>query len=326
VSCAGCHPTARALAGFTEAPTTCQGCHAADDKHKGAFGEGCANCHGTDRWDDARLSGSPEVHEKLGFSLDAHQRTASGAAFACKDCHTGGSYRNARTSCADCHREEEPKFMAAHIAAFGDGCLACHDGKDRYGARQFSHDTTGMPLTGAHQRIPCTDCHAGARTPADFSRGATECATCHQKEDRHRGRLGTDCGACHNTRTWEGARFDHARTTSACVSCHRNDDRHGGRLGTDCAACHNTRSWEGAGLRHSFFPLDHGGRGTIACRTCHADAPNYKTYTCYGCHEHNRDRVLRQHAEEGTPRDIDNCVRCHRGGGGHEGGEGGDDD
>ncbi len=332
VSCEECHTAVRGLGAFADAPKDCHGCHEQDDTHKGEYGNDCSGCHSTDTWKNAKVNGSPAVHEKLGFSLTAHRKTSAGKAFTCRDCHTGGSFRQAATTCIDCHRKEDPRFMARHQQDFGDDCRGCHDGKDRYGKGVFSHDSTRMPLDGAHQRIGCGECHEGARKPADFRRGATDCLSCHRVDDRHRGRFGTDCAACHSTRTWEGARFDHDRTTASCISCHRADDRHRGRFGTDCAACHSTRSWEGARFEHR-FPIDHGEGGNNSCETCHADAPNYKTYTCYGCHEHSRDRVLRQHREEGVPRDLDNCVRCHRGGGEHEGrgergweGEGDDDD
>lgn len=247
-------------------------------------GRRCLSCHTEHRGRSGSLTlaADPAVHDRLGFSLAGHRTTTAGAAFTCRDCHRGGSFRQAEEGCAGCHREEEPRFVTAHVAAFGEQCLDCHDGVDRYGRNAFSHDTTGMPLTGGHRRIGCGECHAGARTPADFSRATADCASCHRKDDRHRG-----------------------------------------AFGADCAACHGTTSWEGARIRHS-FPLDHGEGGRIACRTCHPDAPNYKTYSCYGCHEHSRDRVLRQHQEEGVPRDLDNCVRCHRSGREHEGGEGGD--
>ncbi len=370
-SCVGCHPTAKTLADFTAAPADCRGCHEKDDKHRGGYGDNCATCHGTDRWDDARLNGSPEFHESLGFALTAHRKTSAGTPFACRDCHTGGSFRLDSSGCTDCHLSYQSQFVTGHVAAFGSGCLGCHDGKDRYSRGRFSHDSTGMPLANAHQRLECAACHLGARTPADFRKASTECLSCHRSDDKHGGRYGTDCATCHTTRTWKGATFDHGRTTAACVGCHRSDDKHGARYGTDCASCHTTRTWKGATFDHARttaacvschrsddrhnggFGTDcaapatrpepgrapgsstpsrsnHGEGGTIPCKTCHADAPNYKTYTCYGCHEHSRDRILRKHQEERVTRDLDNCVRCHRTGGEHEGegedGRGEDDD
>jgi len=51
VACEGCH-TRPAPAGrnAAEVGNTCVGCHRRDDKHDGAFGPTCAQCHFTDNW------------------------------------------------------------------------------------------------------------------------------------------------------------------------------------------------------------------------------------------------------------------------------------
>jgi hypothetical protein len=59
----------------------------------------------------------------------------------------------------------------------------------------------------------------------------------------------------------------------------------------------------------------------VECVTCHV-GNDYSRYTCYGCHEHTVQNILREHRDEGI-RDLDNCVRCHRSADG-EGGEGDD--
>ena len=46
--------------------------------------------------------------------------------------------------------------------------------------------------------------------------------------------------------------------------------------------------------------------------TCHVDNI-YDAYTCYGCHEHSRAKIRREHLEEGI-RDYENCAECHRSG------------
>ena len=63
---------------------------------------------------------------------------------------------------------------------------------------------------------------------------------------------------------------------------------------------------------HSVFPLDHGDEERVAgCTTCHPQRTT--SYTCYGCHEHGRAKVLEQH--EGQRLDqLKDCVRCHPGG------------
>jgi hypothetical protein len=110
-----------------------------------------------------------------------------------------------------------------------------------------------------------------------------------------------------------------------CIGCHRADDEHRGEFGSDCGECHSVETWEGARFDHE-FPLDHGEEGTIPCRTCHEDRTNYKSYTCYGCHEHSPARIRAKHDEEGiTGRELEDCVRCHPTGREHEGeGRGGE--
>jgi hypothetical protein len=76
-----------------------------------------------------------------------------------------------------------------------------------------------------------------------------------------------------------------------------------------CAQCHQTQAWKPATFDHDkHFLLDENHN--VSCVTCHA-ANDYSKYTCYGCHEHTPENVLREHREEGI-RNLDNCVRCHR--------------
>jgi hypothetical protein len=79
-----------------------------------------------------------------------------------------------------------------------------------------------------------------------------------------------------------------------------------------CAVCHSTKQWKPATFNHSrYFRLD--GDHRASCRTCHPSQGNYKSYTCYGCHEHNESRIASEHREEGIY-NYGNCMKCHRGG------------
>jgi hypothetical protein len=245
----------------------------------------CLGCHTEHRGRSAsltRFDGSGAAHDRFGFSLAAHRRTAGGRPFACTDCHAGRSFRFAAASCVSCHRDYQADFLNRHLFAWGSDCRACHDGGDRFSRGRFSHDTTGFPLTGRHGQRDCADCHAGSRALAAFRSAPTDCVGCHRADDTHRGDFGTDCAACHGTDSWESARFDHT------------------------------------------FPLDHGDGGRIPCRTCHEQPRNWKSYTCYGCHEHTPQRIRREHLEEGIERNLDDCVRCHATGRKEEGERGGE--
>jgi hypothetical protein len=55
--------------------------------------------------------------------------------------------------------------------------------------------------------------------------------------------------------------------------------------------------------------------------TCHPNA--LTAYTCYGCHEHDPQKIRAKHLKKGIS-DFANCIACHPTGQEHEGG--GDDD
>lgn len=246
-----------------------------------ADGDRCQSCHGEHRGTTGAITsvkGFDAAHGRLGFSLGAHRRTASGNAFRCADCHAGKRFTFDDTRCESCHREYQEPFVTTHVAAWGSDCRGCHDGADRFSRGAFSHDTTGFPLVGAHRRPTCDACHARSRTLPGFREAPATCVGCHEQDDTHRGTMGTDCGSCHRTARWDDATF-----------------------------------------AHDAFPLDHGGERRIACRTCHEDPRNYKSYTCYNCHEHSRARVAAEHRGEVRRATLDHCLACHRGGGGGEG-------
>jgi hypothetical protein len=238
----------------------------------------CVGCHTEHLGSTAsltRTTGFAESHDALGFALAAHARTADGAAFVCADCHgtSAKAFRFDDDRCESCHRDYQGAFVARHVAEWGKECRSCHDGTDRFSAGRFTHDSTALPLDGAHRQADCVSCHIDVRRLAHFADAPT-----------------------------------------TCIGCHRADDEHRGEFGTDCASCHSTTRWEGATFAHEVFPLDHGEDGIIACKTCHEDASNYKSYTCYNCHEHSRARVAAEHRGEVDTADLDDCVRCHEGG------------
>ncbi|WP_036517575.1 class III cytochrome C family protein [Nevskia soli] len=139
-----------------------------------------------------------------------------------------------------------------------------------------------------------------------------------------------DCLACHGEH--EGVRklssahrFSHElllpEVRQRCESCHSkpNDSLHG-TISGGCAQCHSQNGWKPATFEHDrYFPLT--GEHQAQCAACHT-TNDFRTYTCFGCHEHSPERVRAQHAEEGI-RQLDNCVECHRSGRGE--GEGRDD-
>lgn len=272
----------------------------------------CHQCHPEHRGPSAPLTiltGSEFPHETVGYSLKAHQLTTANEAFTCNDCHNGDISTFASDSCQTCHRQISTTFALAHSLEYGDDCLACHDGVDRFD-EGFNHNFD-FRLTGQHANQRCANCHTNARAFADFTNLPMDCASCHRKDEPHEGRFGNDCAACHTADAWTPATFDHnlaafklegehaeARcedchanniykgTPSDCFACHQKDDEHGGRFGTDCAACHRPTDWDDATFDHnrSNFPLT-GQHTRLACERCHTNNQFAGLSTaCAACH------------------------------------------
>jgi hypothetical protein len=252
VACDACHTGE--LYAKKKLDTACHACHAKDDEHKGRYGDKCDDCHATTGWKKAEFD-----HAKTDFPLQgAHAKVA------CRDCHRGNVHdEKLGTACHTCHAADD-----VHHGQEGDLCERCHNA-DGWGHRVvFDHDVTRFPLIGMHATAPCEACHLNAA----YRGTDTDCVTCHKADDKHKARLGTACGLCHNPNGWPLWRFDHdtqtdfkltgahegldcnachrtpagerATVPSACGACHRQDDIHHGGFGDRCERCHTTRSFE----------------------------------------------------------------------------------
>lgn len=94
-----------------------------------------------------------------------------------------------------------------------------------------------------------------------------------------------------------------------CRSCHEDPEVHANRFGLNCARCHGLEAWKPALLTQHIFHLDHGGKGQVACETCHTES--YVEHTCYQCHnDHQPDQMREVHLAEGLA-EFDNCIECH---------------
>lgn len=192
-------------------------------------------------------------------------------------------------------------LVAGHAALEGD-CFACH---------------TAFQGADATQ---CVGCH---KMPDIGLRTTKGVAITHArpKPAFHQAMGGQDCVACHTDHAlpkFAGAphpRFAHAllpaTTAAQCASCHTapTSAMHRAPL-AQCSTCHATGSWAASAINHDrYFVLDR--HHNVACATCHT-AATQTTYTCYGCHEHQKDRTVAKHVREGVRGDITNCVACHR--------------
>jgi len=318
VPCKECHSDPA----YKGAPLQCVACHRKDDNrkgHQGKFGDKCQTCH-TDRdWKQTRFNHSRDTR----YPLNGKHQFAK-----CSSCHTGFLYKDKTpTTCIACHRKDDEK--KGHKGRFGEKCETCHVEK-AWDATKFDHDRqTRYPLRGKHAQAKCASCHTGDlykhKTP-------TDCYSCHQKDDKHKGQEGKKCDSCHNEADWKKTRFDHGLTKfpllgkharveckkchrSAqfkdakveCVACHEKDDKHKRRLGTFCETCHNASSWKAWSFDHdkrTHFRLDGAHKG-LDCLACHSRPVSGKASlsgTCSSCHD--EDDV--HHG--GFGRD---CQRCH---------------
>ena len=99
----------------------------------------CRSCHQEHGGLLTDLSKADVAHDWFGYSLEGHQKKASGAGFECKDCHTQDITIFAAETCSKCHEQVGDVSLQDHIQAYGENCLACHDGVDRYG-KHFDHN------------------------------------------------------------------------------------------------------------------------------------------------------------------------------------------
>ncbi|MCX6057866.1 MAG: hypothetical protein NTW69_06930, partial [Chloroflexi bacterium] len=246
-----------------------------------------------------------------------------------------------QTSCGNCHLQINQVFSTEHFLTFGTDCKACHDGVESRGSN-FDHAKVAFPLSGKHIAAKCSACHINARTIADLKAAPQDCFSCHEKDDNHKGQLGTQCGACHLPAGWKPATVDHSKfafhldgkhsavactnchingvfkgTPMDCASCHTKDDAHKGTLGNQCGTCHSPAGWSPATFDHnsvSFKLTAHKIKtdGTaFLCKDCHVKgyAAPFDQTSCGNCHLQINQAFSTEHfLTFGT-----DCMACHNG-------------
>ncbi len=289
LDCASCHMPGEA---HRAAPSTCVGCHQQDDVHNGALGTDCGACHLGPGWQKPSFD-----HARSSFPLLGAHRWLN-----CDSCHEDQLFVGTAMECAACHRRDD-----VHGGEFGQDCGSCHS-ESAWTNTNFDHGSTGFFLRGAHGALACKACHA---SPHQDKALGTTCVSCHQQDDPHQGRRGSDCAGCHNENNWQ-ATFDHAAKTGfsllgahaalTCSTCHKQSmdeplpttcsgchspDPHAGQLGNNCESCHNNTSFT-ANLRFdhqlSTFPLL-GLHALLQCDDCHAGLRFHDAAeSCESCH------------------------------------------
>jgi hypothetical protein len=332
--CSECHISPE----FDANNQACEKCHASHDvdfiqQHIADFGKGCLACHdGVDTM--ARFD-----HEQTGFSLQGSHLEGSHLEVNCAGCHTNGQFEGTPANCEACHAEP-----AMHFGLFLESCDVCHSDTGWAPAllenQPFEHATqTGFSLA-LHQQdydgslLGCASCHQTNLN--DFN--LQTCVNCHGNHDRdflaqHQNVFGGDCLACHDGID-RYSNFEHENifplrgkhaitacdtchvnhvfqsTPKACSQCHAEPLIHAGWFGLRCQNCHTEEAWAPASMTYHDFPLEHGGADPANCTTCHLD--KYTEYTCYGCHDHEKNSVELEHVQIGVSvEELQNCFQCH---------------
>jgi len=333
IECQHCHSFED---GITTPVENCLNCHGNYDSefmamHQQTFGRACLDCHdGQDRM-------LAFDHTQTDFPLIGQHSDLS-----CMECHQNALFADTPSQCIGCHSEPQ-----IHAGLFSDDCATCHESESWrtafWNGQSFDHSTQSGFSLEHHlvsydgQSMNCQACHF-AVSDKMIGFAAQACSTCHQQADPvfmsdHQQQFGSECVACHDG-TGRLANFDHNQfflldgghinldceschidqvyrgLASDCADCHTEPQIHTGLFGLQCQNCHSTQAWVPASLTSHSFPLDHGKQGLVTCETCHPNS--YVQYTCYGCHDHQPEKIEREHLEEGiSGTELPDCARCH---------------
>lgn len=291
-----------------------KGYHASKD----IKGKSCISCHSEHHgvnFQMIRFDKKTFNHNLTGYELKGAHKTID-----CAQCHkpdniadvkikkNKNTYLGLNPSCLSCHDDYHQKTLSKD-------CASCHGFDAFKPASAFNHQKTDFPLTGAHGKVDCTECHkkstVNGKEFQQFSGVAFQnCNACHK--DPHGGEFGKDCKACHQTESFHklktGSTFNHAVTGFELVGKH-------GAL--DCRKCHDQRKGT-PGLYQEFVSLT-----DINCLTCHEDTHDKKLGNeCRDCHNQNSFSIKLfpkgfPHAStgfilEGKHASVD-CRKCHTG-------------
>jgi len=299
----GIHPQNNPSQGFAshaEFENQCNRCHA---PLLGPTANRCLTCHTTV---------ANQVNSQNGLHGGLEKVTK------CTVCHSDHLGRTVRITQIDTrnfpHQAATGFTLALHQTNYDEqfiACIACHNDNG------YQFDS-----------VICAECHAQGQ-PAfmndHLASFGDDCLACHDGREvtesfNHEdfflldgAHATTACTNCHQRHEFKGTPHD-------CVNCHAANDIHNGAFGSQCGTCHKPTTWSQTILGEHIFPITHRNEGRlIECQVCHN--PNFSTYTCFGCHEHNPAEIEQKHLEEGI-RSFQNCVNCHPTGREHEGEDG----
>jgi len=285
----------------------------------------CGACHTAAGWTTLRDSLGFDHSKMTAFPLKGRHAEAP-----CAGCHLNLRFdapHAATIECASCH-------LDVHQGTLDGGCASCHNTTSFQDAAGLDrHARTTFPLTGAHVRVACEQCHAQDRGGV-FSPLDATCLSCHRSdfgrghENLGGGTFDTQCQRCHQTTSWKGVQFDHAALGNGfalqgrhqqvpceschtqdggvrfqasgaddCIACHQADydaNHTGTGFPTTCASCHTVNGWD-----HAAF--DHLAATGFPLVGAHALTP------CASCHDPADNSLLFP-----QPSSDQDCVACHQ--------------
>lgn len=297
LECRKCHSENKK---YHEAKGQCVACHSKSEPHKGKLGKKCENCHSESTWNQIVFDHNKSTKFDL---LNKHKNVN------CNVCHINNKYEGTPKKCYACHYVND-----IHNGSQGKKCDSCHSVKS-WKTVKFDHDKkTKFPLKWKHADILCDSCHESGSFEDKLK---TNCNSCHNKDDAHKGRYGPKCSSCHRDKSWKLITFRHNRDTkfdlngahtklqcndchrtdlkglhnkSDCYDCHSEVDIHKGDQGKKCDQCHVEDGWDKKlSFDHDLtsFPLL-GQHAVLVCEECHI-SKNYilESSKCDVCHEKN---------------------------------------
>ncbi len=260
---------------YQNVSVNCVTCHTEPPVHAGMFNPDCAECHTAEGWKPAKLNGTKFSHEINSFSLSRHAVGYDNQPIPCNACHDHQTKPVPAQKCIACHSNRPAKKATVEKIANASDFLTSH-------TQTFGKN--------------CLDCHDGLDKMGNFDHNKV-----FSLDGKH---AGLECTSCHVNQKFAG-------TNSQCVSCHKEPAIHAGFFGLKCNYCHTSEAWRPALLHAHNFPLDHGGKGEVECKVCHTGS--YAVNTCYGCHDHQAEKIQASHAKVSMPKDVtlEQCTACH---------------
>ena len=211
-------------------------------------------------------------HSKTGFDLGSQHDKLD-----CSECHNFKEKISEKKECQSCHFDPHKGKAFVKVDANNKNCEECHKEVSWHQTERKHEDfSKGYVLDGMHKDVSCISCH----------------------KTENYSDVGSDCVSCHKT--------DYVKTK---IPNHKT-----AKFSKDCETCHTTYGWTQARYyeHEQYFPILNGDHLGFTCRSCHQNQNNYKEYTCFNCHTHNKKDTNKQHKEvTGYRFDSEACLSCH---------------